>query len=147
MVCAFGSGDSVRLTVMLCDHVEVADGKLFVNGGGWDQIPPQGGPTGLAMLVHVPWDKTNERRTIQGALIDHDGKAVRQHGPGGENTIGFQLGFEVGRPVGVPPGSEVAVPFALNFPPMALQPHQGYTWLFTLDGDELGRVSFRTRAG
>ncbi len=137
----------MRLTVMLCDHAEVADGKLFVNGGGWDQIAPNGGPTGVAMLVHVPWDKTNERRKIRGALIDHDGNPVRQHTPGGESDVGFELGFEVGRPVGVPPGSEVSVPFALNFPPMTLHPNQGYTWLFTLDSEELGRVSFRTRAG
>ncbi len=48
----------MRLTVMLCDHAEVADGKPFINGGAWDQIPPRRGPT---MLVHVPWD--NIQRT------------------------------------------------------------------------------------
>ena len=132
---------------MLCDHAEVADGKLFVNGGGWDQIPPHGGPTGLAMLVHVPWDETNERRTIRGVLIDQDGNPVHQYTPEGQNTVGFELGFEVGRPVGVPAGTEVSIPFALNFPPMALVARQGYTWLFTLDDEELGRTSFRTRAG
>lgn len=131
--------------MLLCDHAEVADGKLFVNGGGWDQISANGGPTGIAVLVQVPWVNTNEQKKITVSLMDHDGRSVTGASPAGETPIKFEITFEVGRPPGVPHGSDVGVPFALNFPPLALTPAQSYYWLVEIDGEEVGRASFRTR--
>lgn len=135
----------MRATMLLCDHAEVAEGKLFINGGGWDQIAPNGGPTGVAVVVHVPWDETNRPKTVRLALIDDDGHPVIQPTPDGQGAVQFEMGFEVGRPPGLPHGNEVPVPMALNFPPLSLAPSQGYAWLLTVNGEELARASFRTR--
>lgn len=131
--------------MLLCDHAEVADGKLFINGGGWDQIPPAGAPTGLAIIIHVPWDMTNMRRILSVSLVDQDGQPVAQPSPEGQRSVRFEVDFEVGRPPGMQRGGEVGLPLALNFPPLALLPGSGYVWLLEVDGVELGRASFRTR--
>lgn len=136
----------MRATVLLCDHAEVAEGKLFVNGGGWDLISPASGTaSGLAVLVHVPWGLTNLQKTLHVGLQDQDGKPVLQGPPGGERPLEIDVQFEVGRPPGTQPGSEVGVPFALNFPPLVLRPNHAYVWMVEIDGQEVGRASFRTR--
>ena len=135
----------MRATVLLCDHAEVADGKLFINGGGWDQIPPAGAPTGLAIIIHVPWDMANIPKVLSVSLVDQDGGPVAQPSPEGERPVRIDLNFEVGRPPGMQHGGEVGLPVALNFPPLALLPGSGYVWLLELDGDEIGHATFRTR--
>jgi hypothetical protein len=135
----------MRVTVLLCDHAEVADGKLFINGGGWDQISPTGGaPTGLAIIIHVPWDMTNIPKILRVSLVDQDSRPVAQRSPEGERPVRVDVNFEVGRPPGMQHGGEVGVPVALNFSPLALLPGSGYVWLLELDDHEIGRATFRT---
>ena len=137
----------MRAVVMLCDHAEVADGKLFINGGGWEMISGEtGSPTGLAVLIYVPWDQTNQKRKLHVSLVDQDGRPAMQHIGNAQGPIQVDIEFEVGRPPGLKPGSEVRIPFALNFPPMKLQPNSAYTWVLETDGEEVGRASFGTRA-
>ncbi len=31
----------MRATMILADHAQVADGKLFISGGGWSSAPPR----------------------------------------------------------------------------------------------------------
>jgi len=136
----------MRATALLCDHVEVADGKLFINGGGWDQIPAGGLPTGLALLVHVPWDETNQKKNLVVELIDEDGSPVLQQGPAGGEPVRLEIGFEVGRPPGTSRGSEFVMPLAMNFPPLLLAQNSSFVWQVQVNGGEvIARVTFHTR--
>lgn len=139
----------MKATLMLADHAEVADGKLFINGGGWNVIGPAITPYGIAMYVEVPWDQTNAKHTLLLELLDADGEPVTVATPdGNEEPIQVETQLEVGRPVGVNPGTPLGVPFAVNFapaPPVA--PGGQYVWTLTIDGhaDEDWRLTFSTR--
>ncbi|WP_425413834.1 DUF6941 family protein [Propionicicella superfundia] len=128
--------------LMLCDHAVVADGKLYINGGGWDQLPANGPPTALALLVHVPWDEMNTTRSLVLQLVDEDGGAVVQ--PGTDTPILLRADLEVGRPAGIVPGYTVSIPLAFNFSPLRLSPGSGYEWRAECDGEPVGSVRFRT---
>src|SRR6202012_4382160 len=51
----------MRVTMMLADHAQVADGKLFISGGGWSVCGPGPVACGVAVLFHIPWQHTNEK--------------------------------------------------------------------------------------
>jgi hypothetical protein len=131
--------------LMLCDHAVVAEGKLYINGGGWDQIAANGPPTGLALLVHVPWDELNATHSLTLRLVDEDGAYVAQ--PGTHTPVMLRADLEVNRPEGLLPGSTVSVPLAFNFSPLRLVPSSGYEWRAESDGEPVGSVRFRTTAG
>src|SRR3954454_25236903 len=70
----------VKVTMLLADFAQVADGKLTVVGGGWSLSGPEPTPFGIAILVHVPWDQANRRHTLRLELIDADGQPVLMPG-------------------------------------------------------------------
>ena len=65
----------MRATLLLADHAEVAEGKLYINGGGWT-VTPQPMPFAIAMYVEVPWDQTNTKHSMLLELLDVDGHPV-----------------------------------------------------------------------
>ena len=92
----------MRVTMMLADHAQVAEGKLYISGGGWNVTGPGPVTSGVAMLFHIPWDRTNRKTTFTLRLVTADGHPVTQQGPIGEQPIEVGGQFEVGRPAGVP---------------------------------------------
>jgi hypothetical protein len=122
----------MKVTAMLCDHAEVAEGKLFINGGGWNLSGP--GPTlsALALLFEVPWDRANERIRFTVRLVTADEVPVTQTGPLGEVPVEVNGELEVGRPVGTKAGSELNAPFAMVIPPLQLEPDTRYQWVIAV---------------
>ncbi len=57
----------VRVTLLLCDAAQVADGKLYVLGGGWSLIGPDPTPSAVAIKVDVDWTEVD--RTITGSFF------------------------------------------------------------------------------
>ena len=55
--------------------------------------------------------------------------------------------LEVGRPPGVKPGTALAVPFAVNFAPIPLEPSTQYVWRLSIDGhsEDDWTLTFSTR--
>ena len=133
--------------MMLCDHAAVAEGKLYVNGGGWTQTGPAPAPSAIAMLIDVPWDQTNEPLSFNLSLHSADGEAVTQQGPAGQVPIEVGGQFEVGRPVGVAPGTPITVPLAINVQPIPLAPGQRFVWELRVSGsaEKDWRLAFSTR--
>lgn len=129
---------------MLCDHAVVADGKLYIHGGGWSTAAIPNMTSGLAILLHVGWAETNQKQELRVSLKDDDGVDMTQPNPvGGEDAIAFGIEFEVGRPPGIAHGSELTLPFAANFPPLPLAAGKGYCWTVAVGDQELERASFR----
>jgi hypothetical protein len=139
----------MKTTMMLCDHVEVAEGKLFINGGGWTIINPGQNVYGIAILIDVPWDQTNTKHTALLELLTSDGDPVTIDGEDGEVVpVSHPIGFEVGRPVGTKPGTPVAVTIPVNLQPgPPLPAGEQFVWQLSIDGhsDEDWRLGFATR--
>jgi hypothetical protein len=137
---------AVKVTIMLADAAQVAEGKLFVLGGGWSFTGPAPSPSALAILVEVPWDRTNASLHFVVELLDSDGQAVIAGEEGQPIVVAGDI--EAGRPPGTPPGSPIAVPLAINLGPLPLAPGGRFEWRFSLDGETRDdwRVTFNTRA-
>lgn len=134
--------------MILCDHATTAEGKIFINGGAWDQIGPQPQPYSIAMIIKVPWDQTNQECTLHLALMTEDGIPVAvSNEPGAEPVpLRMEAVFEIGRPAGAKKGQEFTVPLAVGIAPQPLAPGR-YRWELSLNGDheEDWEVSFTFR--
>lgn len=126
----------MKVMALLCDHAVVAEGKLFISGGGWNVIGPNPQPTALAMVFEIPWDRTNQKIKFSIHLVTADEQEVLQPGPPGGGGVPVRLNaeLEVGRPAGLKPGSELNAPFAAGIPPLILAPDTRYIWIITIDG-------------
>lgn len=121
-----------NISLFLCDSAQIYDGKLSALGIGWWWIRP-GIPYGVAALVEVPWDKTNNELTGIFELVDEDGHAVA---PDGENPLRIDVRFEVGRPAGLKAGTSQRVPLFIQVMPMdsSYASFARYTWRLEVDG-------------
>ncbi|MEI7759839.1 MAG: hypothetical protein WCJ67_03620 [Thermoleophilia bacterium] len=146
----------MKVTMLLADFAQVADGKLTVVGGGWSRTGPDPAPFGIAILVHVPWDQANRRHTLRLELVDADGNPVTApveveegEGDGGGEPVVFldDIEFEVGRPPGIKPGTPLELPLAVNSGPLPLEPGGRYEWRLSIngEGDEDWRLAFSVR--
>ena len=137
----------MRVTMLLCDAAQVADGKLYVLGGGWSLIGPDPMPSAIALKIDVEWNEIDQPHHWELFLVDEDGNPVIAEGLEGPQAIEGRGDVEVGRPVAVPEGSPVDVALALNFGPLPLASGARYRWNLVIDGtasDEWS-LSFSTR--
>lgn len=134
-------------TLMLADSAQVADGKLFVMGGGWTFTGPQPIPFAIAGLIGVPWQLTNQKHSIRFELIDLDGQAVSVDRPEGEQPLVIDGEFEVGRPPGFPLGASIPFPLAINHGPVQLPSGSHFEWRYEINGEahDDWRLAFSTR--
>ena len=137
----------MRVTMLLCDAAQVADGKLYVLGGGWSLIGPDPMPSAIALKIDVDWTEVDKPHHWELFLVDEDGNPVIAEGLEGPQAIEVRGDFEVNRPVAVPPGSPVDVALALNFGPLPLAPSSRYRWNLVIDGESNDdwSLSFSTR--
>jgi len=136
----------MKATMLLCDAAQVADGKLFILGGGWSITGAVMGPSAIALKLEVPWDQTNVPHHWELYLVDADGHPVTIQTDDGQQAIEVRGDFEVGRPPGLPMGSPLDVPIAVNLPPLPVSAGERYEWRLTVDGEsnEEWAVSFTT---
>jgi hypothetical protein len=136
----------VRATLLLADHAVVAEGKLYISGGGWS-VTSGGAPSAIAVKLDVPWDRTNERLQLRLRLVGQDGEQVTVPGPEGPQPVEIAAEAEVGRPAGLAHGADVDFPMAFQIGPLPLQPGQRYQWVLDIDGEtrEDWRLTFSTR--
>lgn len=138
----------MKATILLADYAQVTDGKLNVIGGGWKIIGPEAAPFAVAVLVEVPWDRTNEQHHIHLELLDVDGNPVLvPQLDGREAALVIDARFEMGRPPGFKRGVALNFPVAVNLPAQPLAPNATYEWRMTINDqtDEDWRVVFITR--
>jgi hypothetical protein len=136
----------VRATLLLADHAVVAEGKLYINGGGWS-VTTGGAPSAIAVKLDVPWDRTNRRLQLRLRLVGQDGEPVTVEGADGPQPVEIAAEAEVGRPAGLAHGADIDFPLAFQIGPLPLQPGQRYQWVLDIDGEtrEDWRLTFSTR--
>lgn len=139
------AGSRPRVTFILADSAQVAGGKLYILGGGWNLTSGMM-PSALALLVELPWTETNKRHTWKLELQDEDGHAVA--GPEGKPFL-IEGTVEAGRPAGHPVGTPIPLPLAVNMGPMPLPAGRRFVWVFTFNGmsDIDWSVAFNTGPG
>jgi hypothetical protein len=120
----------VRVTMMLADSAQVADGRLFILGGGVNEIGPGAQPIAIAVLVDVPWDRANIAHEWRFELLDEDGGPVLFD----DQPISVTGNFEAGRAAGLPAGTPITVPMAINFGALPIQPGNRYEWRLAVNG-------------
>ncbi|MEA2440672.1 MAG: hypothetical protein QOH76_2096 [Thermoleophilaceae bacterium] len=134
----------MKVTMLLADAAQVAEGKLNVLGGGWALTGPDPAPTAIAMYIDVPWDQANVRHNWALALLDSDGHPVTME----DERVTIQGGFEVGRPPGLTPGTPIGAAIALNLGPLPLAAGR-YEWRLTIgtESRDEWRLPFSVRQG
>jgi hypothetical protein len=125
----------VKVTMMLCDSAQVADGKLYILGGGWSMTGPDPVPSAIALKIDVGWHEAEASHHWELFLEDADGRPVLVETPEGDHPVEVRGEFAVGRPAGIPEGSPIDVALAVNLGPLPLRPGTRYTWRMAIDGE------------
>ncbi len=133
--------------MLLADSAQVADGKLYILGGGWSVTGPEPVPSAVVIKVSVDVPEFHVAHHWELFLEDADGQPVRFETPEGVQPIEVRGDFNAAEPIGVPVGTPVDVPIAVNFGPIPLAPAARYSWRLVIDGESLpGAISsFTTR--
>ncbi|OYV23832.1 MAG: hypothetical protein B7W95_00755, partial [Acidimicrobiales bacterium 20-64-4] len=112
----------MNVTMLLADSAQVADGKLYILGGGWSVCGPQPTPTAVAIKVSVDVHEFDLDHHWELFLEDADGNLVHFDTPEGPQSLEIRGDFTAVQPQGVPAGTSVDVPLAINLGPVPLPP-------------------------
>src|SRR5260370_41420563 len=93
----------MRATMMLADHAQIADGKLFISGGGWSTCGPGPTPCAVVVIFHGPWQETRDKVSFALRPIDEDGRAATHPGATDRRPVHGHGHFEAPRPLGMTP--------------------------------------------
>jgi hypothetical protein len=146
--------ERIEVEAFLADSVVAAEGKLYVQGGGWNIINTQVLPhrlprLGIAVTIKVPYTATNELHKFDVRLLDIDGREISLgEAPPGVSTpdgkvrrIGGQ--FTVGRPPTALPGDEQILAMAVNLDGLLFEKQGVYALVLSVDDEELKHLRFR----
>ncbi len=122
--------------LLLADHSEAVNGKLYMTGGGWNvlrlpELPHEWG-FHIALGIDVAWDETNRRHDLQVNLHDPDGVELGE---------GLTAEFETGRPPGMPAGQDQRLVMSIGTSATfsTSGPHAA---VVQVNGEEIGRARF-----
>ncbi|GEL47391.1 hypothetical protein CHO01_25070 [Cellulomonas hominis] len=142
------------VTGWLCDSAVSAEGKLYVQGGGWNMLHLPAFPAnlpriGIALSVAVPYSATNQNHKLTIHLEAEDGQQLPlgAPAPGAGDALGAPMAieaqFQMGRPPGIMPGDAQLIPFALNIDGYPLEKPGLFAFVVSIDGTEMHRLHFR----
>ncbi|HEX7464178.1 MAG TPA: hypothetical protein VF382_04700 [Actinomycetota bacterium] len=145
----------IQVDGFLADSVVRADGKLYVQGAGWNRITASLFPVvhdriGIGLLFRVEPGGASEPHRFELRLEDAEGKelplgnapsAASQPGGGKIYRIGGE--FTTGRG---DEGEEQLVPMAINFNGMPFDRPGAYRFVVSVDGSEVKTLPFRILA-
>ena len=60
--------------MMLCDSAQVAEGKLYILGGGWSVTGPDATPSAIAIKLDVDWHEADRPHHWELYLENADGQ-------------------------------------------------------------------------
>ena len=122
--------------LMLSDHSEAVNGKLYLTGGGWNilrfpQLPQEWGFS-IGLGIDVAWEETNSRHELQLDVHDPDGNELGQS---------LTAEFEAGRPTGMTPGQDQRLVMAIGTRILFSTPGP-HAVVIQINGEEIGRTRF-----
>jgi hypothetical protein len=122
--------------LLLADHSEAVNGKLYMVGGGWNvlrfpELPREWG-FNIALGIDVAWDETNAPHKLLINIQDPDGVEL------GDS---LSAEFETGRPPGMPPGQSQRLVMSIGTR-AAFTTSGPHAAVVQADGKEIGRARF-----
>ncbi len=127
--------------LLLADHSEAVNGKLYMVGGGWNvlRLPelPHDWGFHIALGLDVGWDETNTHHELTVSVHDPDGVELGE---------ALEVEFEAGRPPGMPAGQEQRLVMSIGTTATfsTAGPHAA---IVHADGEEIGRGRFYVATG
>jgi hypothetical protein len=127
--------------LLLCDHSEAVNGKLYLTGGGWNvlRLPelPHEWSFSIGLGIDVAWHETNDPHELLVTIHDPDGLELGE---------GLTANFETGRPPGLPQGQEqrLVMSIAATATFATAGPHAA---VVQVNGEELARTRFYLMEG
>ena len=122
----------------LADHAVVENGKLYVNGGFWNQVYSPAYPVvrafGVAAVLHLPWHQHHKDHVFAVTFEDADGRALPAR---------FDGQFRVGTAPNMRLGDFTIMPVAAYATNFVLERPGDYLALLQVDDVELARWRFR----
>jgi hypothetical protein len=146
----------MEIDAFLADSVVAADGKLYVQGAGWNIIyahsfPIRHSRIGVGIIIQVPYTATNQTHKLEVHIEDSDGQVL----PLGDapSEIESEDGkiqrlegeFNVGRPPLLPAGDEQVVPLAINIDGMVFDKPDRLNVVVSIDGTKMKRLGVRVQ--
>ncbi len=126
--------------LILSDAAQVTGGKLYLLGGGWDQVNvnkfPHPQNMAIAVSFKVPWTETNLKHNFEIEIAGGDGGTI--------TSVPGQ--FEVGRPPGLPPGQDQRAQIVVNVA-WTIEAKGSYVIVARINGDEGRRFPFNVVPG
>jgi hypothetical protein len=138
----------MRATMLLADAAQVAEGKLYIMGGGWEVCGPEPTPMALAVKVEIPPSQIRRKHTWSVTLVDGSGEPVLLTTGGEKSTVSIHGEFgRIADLKSLPREEPAHLRFAINIAPLPLEPESSYAWRLTIDNQTRRdwQVSFRTR--
>ncbi len=126
--------------LLLADHAESVNGKLYLMGGGWDRRAvvdfrqPQ--VFSVAVAILIPWNDTNRPIPFSLTVRDVDGADVAKP---------IQTQVVLGRPANATPGQKLRYQLAVNYQLVVLRAGQYVVEARSADASAK-RVSFFVEA-
>lgn len=118
----------IEAQLILCDAAHAdPSGKMHMLGAGWHIVSRPTPPHAIAVMLKVPWDRTNQKIMVSLRLLDDDGHDVALPSGDAPKPLKVETEVEVGRPPGIAAGSYIPAAFAVNIPPLDLSPGR-YSW-------------------
>ena len=124
---------------MLADAAQVERGKLFVHGGGWDNISVANIPAvhpsmALVLLFRIEYDEALDDIPVSIDLVDEDDQPVGPH---------IEAVINAGHPPRTRRGTPTFVPQAITVTMLPLQRAGGFRYRVRSRDEELASVPFR----
>jgi hypothetical protein len=130
--------DLFATAFFLADHAAVENGKVYVNGGFWNQMQfpafPAAASFSVVGVLNVPWSAHNQPHQFQVHFTDADG-----HQLDGE----FSGQFEVTPNPAAGVGDPFLMPIAAVASGFVFQSPGHYSAMLIVDGEEISRWGFR----
>jgi Family of unknown function (DUF6941) len=127
--------------LLLCDHSEAVNGKLYLTGGGWNvlRLPelPHEWSFSIGLGIDVAYHETNDPHELLVSVQDPDGVELGD---------GLTANFETGRPPGLPQGQEQRLVMSIAATATFATPGP-HAAVVQVNGDEIARSRFYLMEG
>lgn len=123
----------MKVTLILADSAQVADGKIYIMGGGWSVTDHKLLQSAIAGKIEVPWEETDKKHTLKLELFKSDSTPHLVKTPKGDLPLIIGGEFSVGKPTSLPKGTPSDVPFAFAVRALELEPGNKYRWKLSID--------------
>ena len=114
--------------MQLCDHANVAECKVYINGGVWNLTRSSPTLMGIAFFIRVPWSSAGSDVQVRFQIVLTDGQRVQTGAAIGVGPIAIEQNVRVDSHVGMSPEVHLGIPLPINFPVPKLPDGERLIW-------------------